>query len=296
MDPLQGATTDAPPATRKPTDQEIDIYGVTHPGKVRKKNQDHFLIASVLKRVDLRQTSLPDPSRLPVGEERIAMLVMVADGVGGGVGGEEASRFALEQVTQYVTQSLQVYYSAEARDEAFQGLLQAAALRTHHEMLERAEAEPDLRGMATTLTLVIGVWPWLYLLQVGDSRYYLFREGRLMQVSRDQTMAQALLDQGVITRADLERSPWSHVLSSAIGGRQTEPAVTRLQNDWRNVHLFCSDGLTKHVSDQQIVERLSAMQSSRQACEALLQDALDGGGTDNITIVIGRPVPRNTTP
>jgi protein phosphatase len=211
------------------------------------------------------------------------------------VGGEEASRFALEEVTQYVTQSLQCYYSADARDEAFRGLLQEAALRLHARVLERAESDSELRGMATTLTLVLGVWPWIYLLQVGDSRYYIFREGRLMQVSRDQTMAQALLDQGVITRADLERSPWSHVLSSAIGGKQTEPAVTRLQNDWRNVHLFCSDGLTKHVSDQQIVKRLSAMQSSRQACEALLQDALDGGGTDNVTIVIGRPVPRGTS-
>ncbi len=292
MDPLQNSTTDAPPITRKPTDKEIDIYGLTHAGKVRKKNQDHFLIASVVKRMDLRQTSLPDPARLPLGEERIALLVMVADGVGGGVGGEEASRLALEQATQYVTESLQCYYSADARDEAFQGLLQEAALRSHASMLQRAEGDPELRGMATTLTLVLGVWPWIYLLQVGDSRYYLFREGQLMQVSRDQTMAQALLDQGVITQADLERSPWSHVLSSAIGGKQTEPVVTRLQNDWRNVHLFCTDGLTKHVSDGRIAERLATMQSSRQACEALLQDALDGGGSDNITIVVGRPVPR----
>ncbi|MBI2536015.1 MAG: serine/threonine-protein phosphatase [Gemmatimonadetes bacterium] len=294
MNPLDETTTDAPPITRKPLDEEIDIYGLTHPGKVRKTNQDHFLIASVRKRMDLRQTSLPDPARLPLSEERIAFLVMVADGVGGGAGGEEASRFVLEQATQYVNQSLQCYYSADAHEQPFQDLLQEAALRSHANMLERAEQDPELRGMATTLTLYLGVWPWIYLLQVGDSRYYLFREGRLMQVSRDQTMAQALLDQGVLSRADLERSPWSHVLASAIGGKQTEPVVTRLQNDWRNVHLFCTDGLTKHVSDQRIVERLAGMQSAQQACEALLQDALDGGGSDNVTIVVGRPVPRST--
>ena len=143
-----------------------------------------------------------------------------------------------------------------------------------------------------TLTLFFGVWPWIYLLQVGDSRFYLFRDGRLTQVSRDQTVAQALLDQGVLAAADLERSPWSHVLSSAIGGKQTEPVVSRLQNDWRHVHLFCTDGLTKHVSDDRIVERLATMQSAKQACEGLLQDALDGGGSDNITIIVGRFVPR----
>lgn len=292
MDQLRDTAAGAPPVTRKPTNEEIDIYGLTHPGNVRQKNQDHFLIASLRKRMEVHLTSLPDLARLPIREDRYAFLVMVADGVGGGVAGEEASRFALEEVTQYVTESLHCYYSADARDEAFQDLLQRAALRLHASVLERAAKDPDLHGMATTLTLFIGVWPWLYLLQVGDSRFYLFREGRLMQVSRDQTMAQALLDQGVISRADAERSPWSHVLSSAIGGKQTEPVVTRLQNDWRNVHLFCSDGLTTHVSDQRIAERLSTMQSARQACQALLQDALDGGGSDNITVVVGRFVPR----
>ena len=144
-------------------------------------------------------------------------------------------------------------------------------------MLARAESDPDLRGMATTWTLYLGVWPLIYLLQVGDSRYYLYREGRLTQVSRDQTMAQALLDQGVITKEDLTRSPWSHVLSSAIGGRQNEPAVTRLHNDWHNVHLFCSDGLTKHVPDDRIKERLDHMQSAKTVCEALVAGAAAGG-------------------
>src|SRR3990172_1861214 len=316
---------DAPPITRKPRDDEIDIHGLTHPGKVRKTNQDHFLIASLRKKIELHQTSLPDVARLPTGEDRVAFLVMVADGGGGGAGGEEASRFTLEQsmlyVTEsmrwyysadargggeggsrftleqsmlYVTESMRCYYSADARDEAFRDELQQAARRTHAGVLERAGSDPDLHGMATTLTLFLGVWPWLYLLQVGDSRFYLFREGRLTQVSRDQTMAQALADQGVLKPADLERSPWSHVLSSAIGGKQTEPVVTRLQNHWRNVHLFCTDGLTKHVSNERIAERLGAMESARQGCEGLLQDALDGGGTDNITIIVGRFVPRPT--
>ena len=154
-----------PPITRKPRDDEIDIFGLTHPGKVRQANQDHFLIASLRKKMELHQTSLPDLARLPIGEDRIAFLVMVADGVGGSVGGEEASRFALEQATRYVTESLRCYYSEDVRDEAFRDVLQEAAERSHTSVLELAGNDPDLRGMATTLTLFLGVWPWIYLLQ-----------------------------------------------------------------------------------------------------------------------------------
>jgi protein phosphatase len=157
-------------------------------------------------------------------------------------------------------------------------------------VVAEAEADPDRRGMATTLTLWLGVWPKAYLLQVGDSRFYIFREDRLTRISRDQTMAQELVDQGVLTQAVAVNTKWANVLSSSIGGQQTAPVVTRLDQDWQNVGLLCSDGLTKHVSDEQIAERLRTMTSSQQACEALLQDALDGGGSDNISVIVIRDV------
>ncbi|HYU53719.1 MAG TPA: hypothetical protein VEK37_12285, partial [Gemmatimonadaceae bacterium] len=81
--------------------------------------------------------------------------------------------------------------------------------------------------------------------------------------------------------------------ASSIGGPQTAPVVSRIPSSWKYVHLLCSDGLTKHVSDERIAERLGTMRSARQACEDLLQDALDGGGTDNITIIVGRLVPND---
>lgn len=146
--------------------------------------------------------------------------------------------------------------------------------------------------MATTLTLWMGVWPYCYLLQVGDSRYYMFRDGQLTQVSRDQTIAQELLDQGVFTRAMAARSQYSNVLSSAIGGDAATPVVTRLPSDWSMTHMLCTDGLTKHVPDDRIRDRLASMTSARQACEQLLEDALAAGGTDNVSIIIGRSVKR----
>ncbi len=149
--------------------------------------------------------------------------------------------------------------------------------------------------MATTLSLGMFVWPWYYLLQVGDSRYYLYRNGELIQVSRDQTIAQDLVDQGVFTRAVGEQSQFAHVLSSSIGGEKTMPVVTRLRSEWNMVHLLCSDGLTKHVSDEQIAERLRTMTSAKQVCEQLLRDALEGGGSDNVTLIVGRAVPKGET-
>ncbi len=276
----------APP--RKPRDDEIDVWGLTHPGKVRKDNQDHFLVASLHRRLEVHLTSLAKPADLVHGDERIAFLAMVADGVGGRSHGEEASRIALEEVTQYVTQSTLTWYEGDATEEKFIDLLQQAATRSHARVLERAAADESFAGMATTLTLWIGVWPWFYLLQVGDSRYYLYRQDTLTQVSRDQTMAQDLVDQGVLARSAQHRSPFANVLSSAIGGQQTAPVVTRIASEWENVHLLCSDGLTKHVDDERIADRLRNITSSQACCEALLQDALDGGGSDNITIIVGQ--------
>jgi protein phosphatase len=162
-----------------------------------------------------------------------------------------------------------------------------------HEAVRSVREEQGVRGtMATTLTLYIGVWPTYYLLQIGDSRYYVWRDGTLMQMTRDQTMAQDLVDQGAMTQAIASRTPMAHVLSSALGGDTTVPVVTRLPFNWGNVHLLCSDGLTKHVTDERIAEVLGSMTSARQAAEQLLQDAMEGGGTDNITVVVSRSMPR----
>ncbi|MEQ1691910.1 MAG: protein phosphatase 2C domain-containing protein [Gemmatimonas sp.] len=278
---------------RRPRDDEIETYGLTHTGKVRPNNQDHFLLATIHRRVDILQTSLPDAARLEVNDERLAFLAMVADGVGGAVGGEKASATALENAMHYVGSSMRCYDRGEVSDAEFVEQLQEAAIKSHEAVVARAAAEADGRTMATTLTLYLGVWPWFYLLQVGDSRAYLYREGVLTQVTRDQTMAQDLVDQGVFTRAVAASSRLANVLSSSIGGETTTPVVTRLRSSWRNVHLFCSDGLTKHVSDEKIAERLAAMTSAKQVCEQLLQDALDDGGTDNITIIVGRAMPKD---
>src|SRR5919108_2614328 len=212
----------APPQARerKPLDEEIDVYGLTHTGKVRPDNQDHFLICALRKQMAVLQTSLPQPEQLGGGPERLAFLARVADGVGGGAKGEEASRVALERVTQYVSGTMRCYYAVGAEnDQEFTEALQEAALHSSDELRRLGEEDPDYEGMATTLTLYLGVWPKAYLLQVGDSRCYIYRNGELRQITRDQTMAQELMDIGVLKPDDAAAARFSRTLFSSIGGR-----------------------------------------------------------------------------
>ncbi|MBT8488599.1 MAG: protein phosphatase 2C domain-containing protein, partial [Gemmatimonadetes bacterium] len=221
--------------------------------------------------------------------ERLASLAMVADGVGGRAGGEEAARLAVRTLVSKVSES---FYEADHREskdpEVFSRLLHEAALACHESLLDKAEKEGAERKFSTTLTLFLGLWPHAYLLQVGDSRCYILRGDELTQITRDQTIAQELIDSGALTQTVANKTRWANVLSSSIGGEQAAPVVTRVTRDWGNVVLLCSDGLTKHVSDEQIKHRLSSIIDARTTCQELIQDALDDGGTDNISLIVGR--------
>lgn len=273
-----------------PRDDELDLYGLTHVGRVRAENQDHFLLATIHPTVVVHATSLHEDDGLATRGQRLATLLLVADGVGGSAAGSLASRLATEAVTRYVASVIRCYHADESLGERqFLEEMRAAAIEAHNTVRAKAVESPDARDMATTLSLGIVIWPWLYILQVGDSRVYVCREGELQRLTRDQTLAQELVDKGVLPAASAERSPLSNVLSSAIGAEEAKPEISRVDVRERGtVILVCSDGLTKHVSDEEIGTHLARMESSQQVCRALLQLALDRGGTDNVTIVVGR--------
>jgi serine/threonine protein phosphatase PrpC len=271
-------------------DDEIDLFGLTHPGKVRQENEDHFLAATVHPEVLVHGTSLPAVDELPLRGERLATIYLVADGVGGHSGGNDASRIATEVVARYVSSTLRSYHAAgTSNEDLFLEALEAAAIEAHQAVRAESAQRDDEKGMATTLTLGISVWPWLYVVQLGDSRCYYFWNGTIRQVTRDQTVAQELVDQGIMPRERLSDSPYRNVLSSAVGGSEALPEVTRLRIDRQgSVLLFCSDGLTKHVSDDEIAECISQHARSEDIAKTLLGMALDRGGTDNVTIVVAR--------
>lgn len=280
----------------KPRDDELDMFGLTHPGKVRKENQDHFLLFTVHPEAVIHATSLPNPENLMARGQRLATVMLVADGVGGSAAGGEASQIAVETIMRYVTSTLRSYPALGSQnDEEFLAALRMAALEAdatvRAEAAARAQAAGRLaaKSMATTLTLAMAVWPWLYVVQVGDSRCYYFWDGALQQITRDQTMAQDLVDRGALPADRASASPFSHVLASSIGGPEATPEVTRIDISRRGcVILACSDGLTKHVSDEEIAERLGTMESAEQVCNNLLELTLERGGSDNITVVVAR--------
>jgi protein phosphatase len=278
---------------RRPQFSDIDQWGLTHRGKVRPDNKDHFFLGALSLGAKIHDSSFVDSGSEMLSLTRLASLGVVADGVGGHEGGEVAARRAIEGLVSSVST---FFHEAEFREseepEVFSRLLHDAALAVHNDLIREAKREGAERRFATTLTLFLGLWPHAYLLQVGDSRCYVFRDGELTQISRDQTLAQDMVDKGVMTRTKAEKSKWANVLYSAMGGRQAEPVVTRIVRDWGNVVLMCSDGLTKHVPDELISERLASMTSARQVAEQLLQDALDDGGSDNITMIVGRTLPQ----
>jgi protein phosphatase len=145
--------------------------------------------------------------------------------------------------------------------------------------------------MASTLTLAYFIWPYGYVVQVGDSRCYHWTGGKLRLVTRDQTLAQDLVDQGVLPLERMAKSPFRNVLARAIGADEATPEVSRVDLDTKSTFLVCSDGLTKHVSDEEIGEQIAAMKSSEQLCRALVQMALDRGGSDNVTVLAVRRKP-----
>ena len=184
---------------------------------------------------------------------------------------------------------MQCFYTADPdHEESFLDALHESVMLSHERVKAKAEEEPDRRGMATTLTMFMGVWPRGYVVQVGDSRCYHMRDGELHRITRDQTLAQDLYDEGALNTLEAEESPWAHMLASAVGGSVADPVTTTMDMQWDDVILLCTDGLTKHLPDDDIEERLATLESAEQTCRELVETALARGGSDNVTAVVGR--------
>ncbi len=143
------------------------------------------------------------------------------------------------------------------------------------------------RGPATTLTLVTLIWPRGYIVHVGDSRAYYLHNGKLRQITRDQTMGDLFVDEGVMSEGEVEKAGLRNVLSSALGADMS-PSVGLIDFEPDDVLLLCTDGLTKHVPDQAIHEALSRRETAEATCRGLVQGALAGGGSDNVSVIVAR--------
>ncbi len=273
----------------RPTRDNIDVFGVTHVGKARSENQDHFLIASLHKTMNLIQTSLPAEAVGELNSPSRGYVFLVADGVGGVPGGSDASRTAVGAIVDYVVRAMDLYVQLDPDVEpAFLAELQRSVEQSHEVVRRAGESDDDRFGMATTLTMVCIRWPRGYLVHVGDSRCYRLRDGLLELLTKDQTMAQAMLDAGAISPDQAESSGLKHVLYSAIGATRADPVTLTTDVRWDDVMLLCSDGITKHVSDEEIRQALARKEPAEAVARGLLELTLSRGATDNTTLVVGR--------
>ena len=279
--------------SRRPVSADVDLFGLTDRGRVRKENQDQFLIASLHKLLRVYQSSLPADDITPLITESRGYLFLVADGVGGRPDGQAASGTAIRTIAHYVTHLTDLYRRVDSeREAAFLAELERSVLKSHEVLLEEGQREYSGKGGATTLTMVCVLWPRAYLVQVGDSRCYRLRDERLERMSQLQTIAEQLADAGALTRTEAQRSPFRNVLASALGGREATPMTRADEIRWNDVMLLCTDGLTKHVSEEEIRDHLAKLQSAEQACRDLVRLTLERGAQDNVTVVIGRLRPR----
>jgi protein phosphatase len=266
----------------------IDWHGLSDKGRVRQTNEDQFLIAGLHKSMLIHQTSLSheDHTRLFGGSQ--GHLLAVADGMGGHAGGRRASTIAMDTLARYILNTTSWLFGLhDSQEDDMVGDLEAA-LKRCQESIEQAAAGSGRPEMGTTLTMAYITWPRLYVVHAGDSRCYLRRGGRLEQITRDQTMAQRLIEAGAMSPAQAQESRWSHVLWSCLGGgtRQLQPEAYKTTLQMGDTLLLCSDGLTGALTDRLILDVLRQDLPARQTCEQLVRAANDAGGKDNITVVV----------
>jgi protein phosphatase len=279
-----GERTEESPSVR------IDAFGLTDPGKVRQFNQDQFLIADLTKKLDVRQTSLREEAAERFSNIHSRVL-LVADGMGGHAAGGEASTLAVETIRSYLVYTMPWILSQRpGREGATDEELKRALEKCHADVLAAGKGRPEREGMGTTMTLAYVMWPNLYLVHVGDSRCYLLRGDLIERITRDHTYAQKLIEEGGLTPDQAEDSFLSNVLTRVIGGdsKSVEVDAYQARLEVGDALLLSSDGLNKHVSEKAIFEILHRTDRAEAGCRELVAAALDGGGTDNVTVVVAR--------
>ena len=273
-----GATTD---------DQRrrLESYGLSHVGMVREGNEDHFVIASLQRSLEVRQTNLEDRKVLDPLCGPKAYLYAVADGVGGLDGGRLASGLTIQTIVEYMSETVGSYHAVTGGQEhAFLDPLNKAVQRAHEKL--RSTFGIPQGGPSTTLTIALVVWPQAFVVHVGDSRAYHLRGNTLKRLTRDQTMGAFLMDEYKMTEKQVEQQGFNNVLSSAVGAQDMTPAVSAITLEQGDALVLCTDGLTKHVTERQIADVLVDASNAEGACRELVDRALAAGGRDNVTVVV----------
>jgi protein phosphatase len=255
----------------------IRLFGRTDVGQIREHNEDNFLIADLTRR---SRTLLESDREQSVGER--GSVMGVCDGMGGAAAGEIASQLAVDIIFERLLQDA----PPSEHDELARRLVHAvedAGIRIFNE----ARADRTRRGMGTTATIAALVDGRLFVAQVGDSRAYVLRGDRLVQVSRDQSLVNQLIEAGQLTEEEAETFEHNNIILQALGTAETvQVDLTYVDLERGDRLLLCSDGLSGMVRADELRDVLSTHKDPLDACKELTDRANRAGGHDNITVIV----------
>jgi serine/threonine protein phosphatase PrpC len=243
---------------------EFEVAGRTDIGMVRRTNQDTF------------------------GVDESLALAVICDGMGGMAGGEVASVVALQSFVEVARQEIEASKSADG--ERTKRALCRAAAAANRAVRARASYDTRLRGMGTTLVAARLDGSQLFLVNVGDSRAYMVRGGGARQVTRDHSYVAEQIRLGLMTEGEAARSPYQAAITRAVGiDEDVRPDFYAEMVDAGDALLLCSDGLMRHMHDDEIGRVVAdATMTPAKVCERLIATANARGGTDNVTCVVMR--------
>jgi protein phosphatase len=276
-------------ATR-PADIRIQVFGRTDVGQIREHNEDNFLVADLSKR---SRSLMEEDRQQQVGER--GTVLGVCDGMGGAAAGEVASQLAVDIIYEKLVEG----DTPEDHDELARRLVFAVE-EAGSRIFNDARADRTRRGMGTTATIAALLDERLFVAQVGDSRAYVLRGGQLVQVSRDQSLVNQLIEAGQLTEEEAETFEHNNIILQALGTAETvQVDLTYVDLKRGDTLLLCSDGLSGMIRAEEIREVLVSVRDPLEACKVLTERANLAGGHDNITVIVahftgdGLPEPRD---
>ena len=268
----------------------LEHSGKTDVGRVRPKNEDQFLIADLTKQLRVAQSSLSGEHFGGWVTGSTGHLLVVADGMGGVAGGEIASGLAVETMSWYVARTMPWFFRfQDGREKELEAEL-VAAVEACQQTVADAAAASHFNRMGTTLTMAYVLWPRVYVVHAGDSRCYLHRTPKLVRMTKDHTVAQKALDQGLLTEEQVKKSVLGNTLWNCIGGGSPDVSTDVYHATLQpgDELLLCTDGLTRKLTDDAIREILKKSGTPAAAADALVSAANEAGGEDNITVIVAR--------
>lgn len=276
--PAPDSAEPAPPAEPKQSKISLKLYGRTDVGQIREHNEDNFLIADL----SAKWRGVAGGAAKTVAVREGGLLMAVCDGMGGAAAGEVASQLA----TDIVYEKMLGAAGHDDRDQLALDIVEALE-DAGSRILEESNNNRACRGMGTTATVAALVDNYLLLGQVGDSRAYILRGDRLVQVTRDQSLVNQLIEAGQLTEEEAENFEHSNIILQALGTADAvQVDLTFAELRAGDVLMMCSDGLSGMIRDNEIRETLTNVVDPVEACRVLIDDANQAGGHDNITVIV----------